>query len=80
MEDNYHFELDIHPAFIRKTTLDIYKEYGVKLLSLGIQSFDENVIDISNRSIQNKVSLEKKLKELVPYNFNLHFDFIVGLP
>jgi len=64
VEENYHFELDIHPAFIRKTTLDIYEKYNVKLLSLGIQSFDSNVIELANRGIQNKVSLTEKLSEL----------------
>lgn len=75
-----HIELDIHPAFIRKSTLDIYQKYGVRLLSLGVQSFSPQVIELANRWIQNDISLHSKLSEFNGYDFQIHLDFIVWLP
>ena len=76
----YSFEIDIHPNFITKDKISIYKEYWVDLLSVWIQSFEDTILKSINRGVQNNINILEKLKIINDFNINLHVDFIVGLP
>lgn len=71
--------LSTRPDYISCDILDRLKSYGVDIIELGVQSFDENVLKASNRGhlvsdVYQAVSLIKS------YGFRLGIQLMVGLP
>lgn len=79
--ENSHKELDIFPDDLTEEKLALMNKYGINLLSIGIQSFDKNVLR-KNARIQDINRFfyfyNNKIKNKWPHNTAIHL--IAGLP
>lgn len=71
--------LSTHPLYIDAERLALLKKYGVSTIELGIQSTDQNILELSGRPcawevIQNAVNLIRK------NGFRLGLQLMPGLP
>lgn len=57
-----------------------FNKIGINRVSIGIQSFNENVLFFCNRKKQNRNNIYNSLKILNDNNFNISIDLINGLP
>lgn len=80
ISSDYHLELDVHPLFLWKELLEVYKEYNVQLLSLGVQSFNPEALKHAERSVMSQKILSAKIALINSYGIKVHLDFIVWLP
>jgi len=71
--------LSTRPDYISAEILDLLKLYGVDLIELGVQSFDEEVLRQSGRGHSRKSVFEasRLIKE---YGFSLGLQLMIGLP
>lgn len=71
--------LSTRPDYISEEILDRLKRYEVDTIELGVQSFDEEVLEASNRghSVEDIYQAVKLIKE---YGFKLGLQLMVGLP
>lgn len=71
--------LSTRPDYIDVEILELLKSYGVTTIELGVQSFDDEVLMISNRGHNSTVVYEKA--ELIKsYGFILGIQLMIGLP
>ncbi|MEO0238173.1 MAG: radical SAM protein, partial [candidate division WOR-3 bacterium] len=83
LKDNYDFQnlkeitIEMNPESTTEEKIQFYKELGFNRFSLGIQSFDGNVLKLLGRL----ASVEKifKVLSLFNENDNLSVDFIYGI-
>ncbi len=75
---DYEFSIETNPEDINQKLLELLKKYGVNRISIGIQTFNENILNTINRNYhinyKNMIELVKK------YISNINLDFIYGLP
>lgn len=71
--------LSTRPDYINEEILDNLKAYGVDVIELGVQSFDEEVLRLSNRG--HSVAAVYEASELIKsYGFTLGIQLMIGLP
>ena len=70
------YTIECNPANINYKFVKIIKKIGINRVSLGIQSFDENVLLLCNRKKQNLNNINNSLKLLNNNNFNISIDLI----
>lgn len=71
--------LSTRPDYIDEEILDNLKKYGVDVIELGVQSFDDEVLRRSNRGHDSAVVYESC--ELIrEYGFELGIQLMIGLP
>lgn len=71
--------LSTRPDYINKPILDNLKNYGVDVIELGVQSFDEEVLRLSNRGHSKEIVYESS-KLIQDYDFTLGLQLMIGLP
>jgi histone acetyltransferase (RNA polymerase elongator complex component) len=71
--------LSTRPDYINKEILDNLKYYGVDIIELGVQSFDEEVLKLSNRG-HNSAIVYESCKLIQQYGFELGIQLMIGLP
>ncbi|MAU14243.1 radical SAM family heme chaperone HemW [Flagellimonas marinaquae] len=79
MDNDMEFAFEAEPGTFTKTKLQWYKEGGVNRISMGVQSFNDDIIKLSGRkhtSKQAKKSIET-VKEVG--GFELNIDLLSGL-
>ena len=71
--------MSTRPDYIDREILDNLKAYSVDVIELGVQSFDDNVLKLSNRGHNSEIvySSSELIKE---YGFSLGIQLMVGLP
>ncbi len=71
--------LSTRPDYINAEILDNLKAYGVDVIELGVQSFDEDVLRLSGRGHDAAIVYQSSalIKE---YGFTLGIQLMVGLP
>ena len=71
--------LSTRPDYINREVLNLLKLYKVSTIELGVQSFDQNVLDQSERghSYVDIIEASKLIKE---YNITLGIQLMPGLP
>ncbi|OHD09198.1 MAG: hypothetical protein A2Y41_06860 [Spirochaetes bacterium GWB1_36_13] len=71
--------ISTRPDFINKNNLSLLKSYSVQTIELGIQSFDDEVLEKSKRGYDSKkaVSACRMVKKM---GFNLGIQMMSGLP
>ena len=79
-EDEYEFTFEINPKTVDDVYLENLKELGVNRLSIGIQSFDDNLLKIINRqhSSADAISCFEAARRCGFENISI--DLIYGLP
>jgi len=71
--------LSTRPDYINQEILDLLKQYTVDTIELGVQSFDDNVLAMSNRGHTVKQTIEAC--QLIKTNgFSLGIQLMIGLP
>ncbi|MBO8160985.1 MAG: radical SAM family heme chaperone HemW [Thermosipho sp. (in: Bacteria)] len=73
------FTIEVNPDSFDKHKAEYYKSLGVNRISIGIQSFDDQVLLKSGRSHNSKQALEA-YKIATNFFDNVSVDFIIGLP
>lgn len=71
--------LSTRPDYINEEILDNLKKYSVDVIELGVQSFDDEVLKLSNRGHDSKIVYEAS-KLIKDYGFTLGIQLMVGLP
>jgi radical SAM enzyme (TIGR01210 family) len=71
--------LSTRPDYISDEILENLKHYGTDIIELGVQSFDEEVLRLSNRGHDRETVYEasRLIKE---YGFELGLQLMIGLP
>ncbi|WP_432650869.1 coproporphyrinogen-III oxidase family protein [Huintestinicola sp.] len=59
--------------------LKIMKKHGITRLTIGIQSLDDDVLKVMNRS-HNAEQAEEAVRKAVEYGFDVNIEFIYGHP
>ncbi|MGE5629720.1 MAG: elongator complex protein 3 [Caulobacteraceae bacterium] len=67
------------PDYINDTVLMNLKQYGVKIVELGVQSMDEKVLELSNRG-HTAIDVVRAVKLLKSYGFTVGVQMMIGLP
>jgi histone acetyltransferase (RNA polymerase elongator complex component) len=71
--------LSTRPDYIDAGILDLLKQYGVDLIELGVQSFDEEVLRLSGRG-HSRESIFEAAHLIKEYGFELGLQLMIGLP
>lgn len=71
--------LSTRPDYINPAILDNLKRFSVDTVELGVQSFDERVLRLSNRG-HDAAQVYKSATQLQEYGFELGIQLMVGLP
>lgn len=71
--------MSTRPDFITPEILDNLKKYGADVIELGVQSFDEEVLKLSERG-HNTACVYEASKLIKDYGFTLGIQLMVGLP
>lgn len=77
--DQFEFTVEAEPGTFNKNKLDWYKESGVNRLSMGVQSFDNDVIRLSSRkhTAAQAVNAIKLAQDIGAFSLNI--DLLSGL-
>lgn len=71
--------LSTRPDCISPETCKLLKKYGVKIVELGVQSMDDNVLDYSQRG-HSRSDCVLAIKELQEHDFQVGVQLLPGLP
>jgi len=71
--------LSTRPDYINEEILDNLMQYGVDVIELGVQSFDNEVLSLSNRGHDSSV-VYKSCELIKSYGFTLGIQLMIGLP
>lgn len=88
VEANYNFDrkssseitLEANPDDLTTKYLKELKEIGIQRLSIGVQSFDDKVLQFLNRSHNSKEAITSIENAILTGFDNLNVDFIYGIP
>lgn len=70
--------IELHPNDIDEDLIKKIKELNINMISLGVQSFDENVLNVLGRKNEN---IEQRIKLINKYNFDVFdIDLIFAIP
>ena len=75
----YEFSIEVNPAGLTADKIDILAEQGVNRVSLGVQSFDDRVLQFLERD-HDAVQVEHVVSLLKPRIANISLDLIFGVP
>lgn len=70
--------LSTRPDYISPSILDILKKYGVKVIELGVQSMDDDVLIKNNRGL-TVADTEKACKLIKDYGFSLGVQLMTSM-
>lgn len=80
LEDNYELTVEINPETVNKEYLKELKELGVNRLSIGVQSFDDEILKSIGRIHNSKTAVNcVEMSKAVGFS-NMSIDLIYGLP
>ena len=75
---DYEFTIEANPESITEDKLKIYKRYGINRISIGIQSFNKNILKSLNRDFS--INYDNLIELVKKYIQNINVDLIYGLP
>lgn len=75
----HKIHLSTRPDYINKEILDLLKEFTVDVIELGVQSFDPEVLCLSNRGHTREI-VYSACKMIQDYGFELGIQLMIGLP
>lgn len=71
--------ISTRPDCIDIPTLELLRKYGVKVIELGVQSFDDRVLSLSKRGHDSK-AIYRACELIKEYSFSLGIQLMIGLP
>lgn len=79
LEDVYEFSIEVNPETIDEEKVKVFSKYGINRVSIGVESFDEEILSILSRR-HTYDDVKKCVDLLNKYNIeNYSFDFIYGI-
>ena len=75
----HKIHLSTRPDYIDETILDNLKAHGVDVIELGVQSFDDEVLRLSNRG-HDSACVYRAADLIHSYGFELGIQLMIGLP
>jgi putative oxygen-independent coproporphyrinogen III oxidase len=72
------FSIECNPEDISEELLKLFCKYGVNRISIGIQTFDSNMLDSIGRNYH--IDFTFLIQQVKKYIRNINLDFIYGLP
>ncbi|AIV03503.1 coproporphyrinogen III oxidase [Candidatus Malacoplasma girerdii] len=79
LDNECEFTIECNPEFVNLEQIQIFKQYKINRISLGVQSLNQNVLNIFHRKHTNK-QVFQSIKLLHKNNVhNISVDFIYGL-
>ena len=75
LNDNYEFTVECNVESITENKLKILKDNGVNRISIGVESFDKNIIKLLGRN-HTKIDVYNKIKLVKKYFDNINIDLI----
>lgn len=80
LSDDIEISMEANPNSINMTNALMYKEYGINRMSLGVQSLDNNVLELIGR-LHNSDDAINAIRILKKANFrNINTDVIFNIP
>jgi oxygen-independent coproporphyrinogen-3 oxidase len=76
---SYEFSLEANPAGLDRAKIDLLAAHGVNRVSLGVQSFDAEVLKLLERD-HDAVQIEAATELIAERIPNFSFDLIFGVP
>lgn len=76
LAENYEFTIEANPENLTEDKLKLLKKYGVNRLSIGVQTFNKNILEKLNREV---IDIEKIIENAHKYVKNLNIDLIYGM-
>ena len=73
LEKEYEFTIESNPENLTTEMLQMLKKHGVNRLSVGVQTFDENIMKILHRDVSD---VEKIIENAHKYIKNINIDII----
>ena len=73
------FTIEANPNSLNEDKLKIYEDLGVTRISLGVQSFDDRVLENIGRNHNKDIAL-RDIDMIKKYDFDLSFDLMLNLP
>ncbi|WP_276862515.1 radical SAM family heme chaperone HemW [Anaerococcus tetradius] len=73
------FSLECNPNSINKNKLKLYEDLGVTRISLGVQSFDDLVLNNIGRNHKKDIAI-RDIEMIKNFDFDLSFDLMLNLP
>jgi len=80
IKEDFNIEIDAHPSTLNENKLKVLSKYNVSQITMWIQSMQDNVLNTIWRLNHSYETLENLSEIFSKYKFNLHFDFVLGLP
>jgi len=80
--DQYQLQgirISTRPDYINEAILNRLKKYGVRIIELGVQSLNEDVLEASNRGHKRDI-VYKSAQLIKDYGFTLGIQLMIGLP
>ena len=78
LKDNYEFTIECNIENISEEKLKLFKENGVNRLSIGVESFDKDIIKILGRKHDSNM-IFKNIELCKKYFNNINIDLIYGV-
>ena len=79
LRNNAEFTIEVNPEDVTTGLIDVWSEIGVNRVSVGIQSFDDNLLSLIGRKHSGQRALEA-LDAISRRSQNVSGDIILGLP
>ncbi|MEZ6047009.1 MAG: radical SAM family heme chaperone HemW [Planctomycetaceae bacterium] len=79
LSPGYEFSIEVNPAELPAEKMDLFKEAGINRISLGLQSFDDQILKTLERDHQRQ-DIEEVVTLLKERFTNISFDLIFGVP
>ena len=71
--------LEINPGTVTRGRLEFFRSLGVNRLSIGVQSFNDNLLRFLGRS-HNAATAKRTVEEAMSLGFSVSIDLILALP
>ena len=79
LDKEYEFTIEVNPETIDEDKVKLFKKYGINRVSIGVESFNEDILKILSRK-HNFDDVKKCVDLLNKYDIsNYSFDFIYGI-
>lgn len=76
---NYEYTIECNPESMNLEKIKLFKKYGINRVSIGVQTFDENILKTLNRKHNKKqvINLINNLNEEGIHNINIDMMFAI---
>ena len=80
LRNNYEFTIEVNVENLTKKKLEIFKQYGINRISIGVQTFNDQLLKSINRHHTAR-QIKYWIKQIKKMGFNnINIDLIYGLP